>query len=166
MLFSVFRSPLLGNSFGSFAAFFAEMYGIQKVAPHNDFLYLFLESRLIGLSFYVWYIWKLTRVSWSSIHGVSITASVSQAAVLSLVVIDVLLFFQNPIFATEIQDYIFTLLGISSAYVHMRREQAKAHSPVRDPQNLGPRLGGRREQTVGHPLPTWHPRNTATKTNR
>lgn len=120
----VIQSPFWGHGFGSFAALFEDLYGVPKLAPHNDFLYLAFESGLIGFLLYLWYIWKLAVLAQSYARGPTIGSRVSQAALVSLIVINVFLFFHNPFFATDIQGYIFALLGISSAYLQMEKQRA------------------------------------------
>jgi len=118
------ESPIWGHGFGSFAALFEDLYDVPKLAPHNDFLYLAFESGLVGLALYVWYLWKLAALPRLCAHGSSTGSRVAQAALISLVVVDFVLFFHNSIFATDIQGYILALLGISSAYLRMENAES------------------------------------------
>lgn len=47
------QSPLLGRGTGSFATIFEARSGLQRVAPHNDYLGVAVETGIVGLASYL-----------------------------------------------------------------------------------------------------------------
>ena len=46
-------SPLVGQGTGSFATLFEQRSGLERVAPHNDYLGIAVETGLLGLATYI-----------------------------------------------------------------------------------------------------------------
>lgn len=119
---------VVGRGFQSFAAFYKELTGDARVAPHNDFLYLAYEAGLIGLIFYMALLGNLLLLGLRHSRGSTVSARLYQAATVSLFTVNVLLFFENSLFATAVQSYLFVLFGIAEVARRVeRRELATAH---------------------------------------
>lgn len=117
------QSPLLGNGIGASARIFALFTGI-KVAPHNDYLYLLVELGVLGLLCYVFiqsYVifnaWKIKRSLPRSLQSVPIVALVSY------LIINVVLFFENPIFFTGVQIILLSLVALTDNLARIHRNK-------------------------------------------
>lgn len=47
------ESPVVGHGTGSFSALFAERSGLERIAPHNDYLGILVENGAVGLVAYL-----------------------------------------------------------------------------------------------------------------
>lgn len=102
----VLEAPIIGHGFGSLALDYSSTE--DKVAPHNDFLYLAYEAGLPAMLLYLWLWFRVLRRCERSNR-------ITGVAVPLVLLLNFAMFFHNPLFASDVQDYLFLLVGLSQA---------------------------------------------------
>lgn len=104
------EAPLLGHGPGSFAAVFEERTGLERIAPHNDYLGVLVESGVVGLALFL-----VIQISVSVTLLRARFGGVMPGLIASVLVIfvatNVLNAINNPLYYLDLQVVVWSLVG-------------------------------------------------------
>lgn len=124
------QSPVVGRGTGSFAKLFEQRSGLQRVAPHNDYLGIAVETGVVGLSAYL-----LLQLTILVTLGRRIIARrpvrprlEDVVALVAFVTLDLVNFINNPMLFLDLQVALWALLG--STLAHSADEALPSEAPA------------------------------------
>jgi O-antigen ligase len=129
MLPSWTNSPIVGHGTGSFATLFEAKSGLARIAPHNDYLGLLVETGIVGLGAYLILqaavVWPLLR---RSIRSQGTGRIIAITALVEFVALDLLNAINNPTLFLDLQVAVWALVGSALAAGHALEDASDAAS--------------------------------------